>query len=311
RHPESVFPHVVLLIRRRQHFALVDEVHLQRLQHLRLGEMPDPHLRHHRDRHRRHDLPYDFRRRHPRHPAFLPDVRRHALQRHHRARSRLLGDPRLLRRRHIHNHSALQHLRQPHLHPPHVVIHQFHFPLPFDDATSIVILSERSESKDLSYPSFSTATPPALTAVIPSGARNPSCHHSSLPRPLVLFSPPSVTLSLRGPPFSFGPRNLLSPLAFNVVIPSERSESRDPSCPPHSPLSTQPPPPAPTLSFQGLASFSPPRGICFCFSSHSPLPSSLPQTFPALAPATPPPRSESPPHASGCGRSSPSPIPRP
>ena len=44
--------------------------------------------------------------------AVAADVGRHALQRHHGARARLLGDARLLGVGHVHDHAALEHLRQ-------------------------------------------------------------------------------------------------------------------------------------------------------------------------------------------------------
>ena len=50
RHLERPLVDVVGLVRGRQHLRLVDVVDLQRLQHLRLDEVPDPRLRHHRDR---------------------------------------------------------------------------------------------------------------------------------------------------------------------------------------------------------------------------------------------------------------------
>ncbi len=69
-----------------QHLGLVDVVDLERLQHLGLGEVADPRLRHHRDRHRLLDLLDHPRARHPGDAAVGADVGRHALQRHHRDR---------------------------------------------------------------------------------------------------------------------------------------------------------------------------------------------------------------------------------
>ena len=40
------------------------------------------------------------------------DVSRDALERHHRARAGILRDPRLLRSGDVHDHAALEHLRQ-------------------------------------------------------------------------------------------------------------------------------------------------------------------------------------------------------
>ena len=108
---------VVALVGRGQHLRLVDVVDLERLQDLGLGEVPDPRLGHHRDRHRLLD-PLDHRRvRHPCHPAVAPDIRRDPLQRHHRAGAGLLGDLRLLGSDHVHDHPALEHLGQAGLDP--------------------------------------------------------------------------------------------------------------------------------------------------------------------------------------------------
>src|SRR5713101_4432764 len=63
-----------------------------------------------------------IRRSHPRDAAFLADVGRHALERHYRAGAGLLGDARLLGRSDVHDHTALEHLRQSHLHAPQVVL---------------------------------------------------------------------------------------------------------------------------------------------------------------------------------------------
>jgi hypothetical protein len=125
-HAEGVLPDVVFFVGGRQHFALVNEVDLQRLEHLRLDEVPDAHLRHHRNGDRRHDLPDHFRRGHARHPAFLADVGRDALKRHHRAGARLLGDAGLLGVGDVHDDAALEHLRQAHFHPPLLVVEEVH-----------------------------------------------------------------------------------------------------------------------------------------------------------------------------------------
>src|SRR5262249_60733670 len=55
-HRELPLVDVVLLVRGREHLALVDVVDLERLEHLRLDEVPDPGLRHDGDRHRLLDL---------------------------------------------------------------------------------------------------------------------------------------------------------------------------------------------------------------------------------------------------------------
>src|SRR6185503_4639602 len=66
-------PDVVLLVGRREHLALVDEVDAQLLQHLGLDEVPDPALGHHRDLDRGLDLLDQPRIRHACHPAVAPD----------------------------------------------------------------------------------------------------------------------------------------------------------------------------------------------------------------------------------------------
>jgi hypothetical protein len=109
---EGVLVDVVLLVGGGQNLRLVDVVDLQRLQDLRLGEVADPRLGHHRDRHRLLDLLDHPRARHSRDPTRGPDVGGDTLQRHHRAGPRLLGDPSLVRRGHVHDHPALQHLGQ-------------------------------------------------------------------------------------------------------------------------------------------------------------------------------------------------------
>ncbi len=52
---EQVLVDVVLLVGRRQHLGLIDVVDAKRLEDLRLDEMSDAALRHHRNRHRFHD----------------------------------------------------------------------------------------------------------------------------------------------------------------------------------------------------------------------------------------------------------------
>ena len=101
---------VVLEVGGRQHLGLVDVVDLERLEDLRLDEVPDPALRHHRDRHRLLDLRDLLRVGHARDAAVAPDVGRDALERHHRARACVLGDLRLLGVDDVHDHPALEHL---------------------------------------------------------------------------------------------------------------------------------------------------------------------------------------------------------
>src|SRR6516164_1213019 len=80
RHTVIMLPNMILLVGGRQHFALVNEIRLQRLEYFRLREMTDTHLGHHRYGDRLHDLANHLDRGHPRDAAFLADVRRNALQ---------------------------------------------------------------------------------------------------------------------------------------------------------------------------------------------------------------------------------------
>ena len=101
---------VVRDVGRRQHLGLVDVVDLERLQDLRLDEVADAALRHHRDRHGLLDLRDHRRVGHAGDAAVAPDVGRHALERHHRDGAGVLGDLRLLGVDDVHDHAALEHL---------------------------------------------------------------------------------------------------------------------------------------------------------------------------------------------------------
>ena len=108
---------VVRLVGRSQYLGLVDVVDLERLQDLRLGEVADAGLRHDGDRHRLLNLLDHPGAGHARDPAVGADVRGHPLERHHRHGPGVLGDPRLLGGGHVHDHAALQHLRETPLDP--------------------------------------------------------------------------------------------------------------------------------------------------------------------------------------------------
>ena len=95
---------------RGQHLGLVDVVDLERLEHLRLGEVADARLGHHRDRDGVLDALDHLGIGHARDAAVAADVGGNALERHHRGGSGVLGDLGLLGRDHIHDHAALQHL---------------------------------------------------------------------------------------------------------------------------------------------------------------------------------------------------------
>jgi hypothetical protein len=94
------------------HLSLVDEVDLERFEHLSLGKMPDATLGHHRDRHRLFDPLDHVRVGHAGHAAVGADIGRHPLQRHHRHGSRLFGDLGLVGGDDIHDHASLEHFRQ-------------------------------------------------------------------------------------------------------------------------------------------------------------------------------------------------------
>ena len=108
---------VVLDVGRRQHLRLVDVVDLERLEDLRLDEVPDPALRHHGDRDGLLDLADHLRVGHARDAAVAADVGRDALERHHRAGARVLRDPRLLGVDDVHDDAALEHLGEARLDP--------------------------------------------------------------------------------------------------------------------------------------------------------------------------------------------------
>ena len=76
RHLEVVLVDVVLLVGGSQHLGLVDEVHAERLEDPRLGEVADAALRHHGDRDGGLDLADLRDRRHARDAAVPADVGR-------------------------------------------------------------------------------------------------------------------------------------------------------------------------------------------------------------------------------------------
>ena len=110
RHGELPLVDVVGVVGRRQHLGLVDVVHTEALQDLRLDEVTDAGLGHHRDGDRGDDALDHVGVAHPRHPALGADIGRHPLQRHHRDGAGALGDTGLLRRDDVHDHAALEHL---------------------------------------------------------------------------------------------------------------------------------------------------------------------------------------------------------
>jgi hypothetical protein len=99
-----------------ENLRLVDVVDTEALQDLRLDEVADPCLCHHRDRDRLDDGVDHVWVAHPGDTALRADVRRHPLERHHRDSACVLGDLGLLRGDHVHDHTALEHLGHAALH---------------------------------------------------------------------------------------------------------------------------------------------------------------------------------------------------
>ncbi len=110
RDREGPLVDVVGVVRRRQDLGLVDVVHAQALQHLRLREVADPRLGHHRDRDRLDDAVDHVGVAHPRDAALRADVGRDALEGHHGDGAGVLSDLRLVGGDHVHDHAALEHL---------------------------------------------------------------------------------------------------------------------------------------------------------------------------------------------------------
>ena len=112
RHGEFRLIDVPHVVGRRKHFRLVDVVDLDGLQNPRLGDVPDAALRHHRDRDGGLDALDHRGVAHAGDATRRADVGGNPLQRHHRACAGRLGDLRLLGRRDVHDHAALEHLRE-------------------------------------------------------------------------------------------------------------------------------------------------------------------------------------------------------
>ena len=113
---EVVLEDMVLLVRRGEHFRLIDVVHADRFQDLGFDEMPDAAFGHDRDGHRVHDLKDQVGVRHAGHTALGADIGRDPLQCHHGAGACIFGDLGMFGRDHIHDDAALQHLGQSFFH---------------------------------------------------------------------------------------------------------------------------------------------------------------------------------------------------
>ena len=108
-HVERELVDVVLLVGRRQHLRLVDVVHAERLEDLRLREVADSRLGHHGNGDGCLDLLDHLGVAHAGHATVTTDVGRHALERHHRAGAGVLGDPGLFGVDDVHDDAALEH----------------------------------------------------------------------------------------------------------------------------------------------------------------------------------------------------------
>ena len=111
-HGKFVLVNVVIFVGGGEHFALINIIDPERLQNLRFDKVADARLGHHRDCHCGNDALDHIGVTHARHTTIATDVSRHPFQRHHRTRAGLFGNARLLRCHHIHDHAALEHLRQ-------------------------------------------------------------------------------------------------------------------------------------------------------------------------------------------------------
>ena len=112
RHGELRLVDVPRVVGGGEHLRLVDVVDLDGLEDARLGDVPDAALRHDGNRDGGLDALDHRGVAHARHAARRADVGGDALERHHGARAGRLGDLRLLGRRHVHDHPALEHLRE-------------------------------------------------------------------------------------------------------------------------------------------------------------------------------------------------------
>ena len=104
---------VVGKVRRAKHLGLVDEVHADGLQHLRLNEVANARLGHDRDVHGLDDAVDHVRIGRAGNATLGADIRGHALERHDRTRAGLLGHLRLLRSHHVHDDAADELVSQP------------------------------------------------------------------------------------------------------------------------------------------------------------------------------------------------------
>ena len=112
RHGKATLVDVVDVVGGAEHLGFVDVVHTQMLEDLRLHNVTDAGLGHHRDVDGVDDALDEIRVRHAGHTTLGADIGRHALQRHDGGRACILGDLGLLWRDHVHDHAADEFLVQ-------------------------------------------------------------------------------------------------------------------------------------------------------------------------------------------------------
>jgi len=110
RHVVLVLVDVILIVGRREHFGLIDEVDAERLKRLRLGQVTDANFRHDRDGHGIHDAGDQIEVAHTGDAAVATDVRGDAFERHDGNRAGFLGHDGLFGRDDVHDDAALEHL---------------------------------------------------------------------------------------------------------------------------------------------------------------------------------------------------------
>lgn len=106
---------VVYVVGGRQDLGLVDVVHPERLEDLRLDEVADASLGHDRDGDGGLDRLDDGRVGHARDAAVAADVGGHALERHDGDGAGLLGDAGFFGRGDVHDDALFEHLGEAHL----------------------------------------------------------------------------------------------------------------------------------------------------------------------------------------------------
>jgi hypothetical protein len=109
---EWVFEDVVRFVGGGQDLRLVDVVHADGFQDLRLDEMSDAAFGHDGDRDRVHDLEDQVRIGHARHAAVGADIGRDAFERHYRAGAGIFRDAGVFGGNDVHDDAAFKHLGQ-------------------------------------------------------------------------------------------------------------------------------------------------------------------------------------------------------